>query len=303
MQFGFEKSSAQRAPDVQREDAQKMSAGEAIAYQQYATEKQGIPFGEQADFQSYAEAQKMIEEIRTRGLDLEEVDFSVLDLRDALQREDLESKLESAVARLSMKNEKLGVMERINAAMGKMGIGKIAILLSLFSTLSAEAAQAGQYGRSSASFTGSETRMVTGRQERMKTVEMDGAKIAFQYDAFGKIEGFKMETKRTLSFEQIKKVQFVTKYMLVDGYATVLLGPKENGRRGMSFYDNERVLKMQCANIIEYIGIYSILQKKGMHQEADYIRTSLRTYMDQKESDLGGEVFNRKFISDLLDAK
>ena len=302
MRLGFENSFEQKKSNTWQRGEEKMNADEAYAYQQYATEKQGVPFNEQADTQSYVEAQKMIDEVRARGLGLEGIDFLALNLRDAGQEQDLENKLESAVAGLSLKSENPGVMERINAAMGKIGMGKIAALLSLFSTLSAEVAEAGQYGRTAAPLANSEMRMAVRQQEKVKTVEMDGAKIAFQYDAFGKIGGFKMKTKRTLSFEQIKKVQFITKYMLADGYVTVLSGRKENGRRGMDFYDNERVLKMQCANIIEYIGIYNVLQKKGMQREADYIRTSLWTYMDQKELELGGEVFNRNFIGDLLDA-
>jgi len=56
----------------------RLSNNEAILYQTYATKKEEIGFSEQAGAESYAEAERILTEIRRKGVSIDSIDWSAI---------------------------------------------------------------------------------------------------------------------------------------------------------------------------------------------------------------------------------
>lgn len=186
----------------------RLSKDEALAYQDYATSKEGAAFSEQAKDESYAEAEMFLEELQGKGIDLGKIDFKKIDLADLLVQDEISERLSKAILEYTKGKEREGILKKINEAMEKTGIKRVvalavtlSILLSVAGVKSAEAG--GQF--MSKKDMGNENILQEKFSPEVSKVliyNLDNGKIAFGYSQSGKIMDAHMDLRSNLNYDR-----------------------------------------------------------------------------------------------------
>lgn len=287
-------------PTIKKEEKNKetengrLTVEKALLYQQHATEKQGIGFSEEADKESYEEAEALLNELKEKGIVLEGMDLVGVNLKDIAQQDKLGESLEKEVAQLAMKKEDAGIMGKIGEVMETSGIKKIVLLLSLFSVLSAEGAEA-------ASKKGVEHNIKHVQQEKIKepeTLHFQGVSVTFNYDKNGIPDGCSIKSK--YGAEEARKMDIASSKMLVDNFTEIVMEAglkKPNGLNGI-----QTELKMVRRNFLIRADLYHKLLQNNMKDEAQLVRNSMLKSIVNVEQSIGAKIFDRKALGEILNS-
>ena len=100
---GPDGGSFENLPERGSSKDERLSNDEALLYQEYATKIEGREFSEQADKESYKEAENLIEKLRGSGLDWVGIEWDKIDLKDIRQIRGTQERLDT-VARLVLES-------------------------------------------------------------------------------------------------------------------------------------------------------------------------------------------------------
>lgn len=277
----------------EKEPSERLGKEEALLYQSYATEKEGVDFSEQADEQSYAEADLLIKELQSRGFDFDGMDYNALNLRDAYKLDKLNDRLEKSIAKLvNPKTDSKGILEKINGVLGVSGIGKTLVLISICSSLFATSKDA-------LAFDSTKNSERKSQQPHESTYKKDGLKIIFEYNKDGMPVKHNIVFDKAMNFDQLKNEDTMIKNILVKDYRKMI----RLADRVLFDSMQETSLKMGCRNIIMYMDLYKDFAGKNMNDEAVMMLDSITNEILMVQSDVGANVFNREFIMNQLKAQ
>lgn len=109
---------------------------EALLYQEYASQKEGKQFSEQADKQTYQEAERLIDEIRATGIDLDKISLGSIDLSNVASIEDANQRLAGAINRIAERTNNKTITGALRETLGKRYGSSIAACTAMLVLLS-----------------------------------------------------------------------------------------------------------------------------------------------------------------------
>lgn len=282
----------------------QLNKEEALAYQDYATKKESIAFSEQAKEESYIEAEMFLKELSEKGINLEGVDFSKIDLSNVVIQEDISERLQYAIWEYveNHKNDKLpeNFKQNIEEAKKKGGVGRIAALatafLILISAVGAGTAEARQ------PINKEQIKEISILQDRfspevkrvvlteLKTIE---GKVVFGYDQQGSPVEYRSETRLNIN----KKT---ATFLLVENYKEILKSAPILKNQAVDPVIVEKRYESASANLLAEVFIYKEFLNKGKIAEAQWILNDIFKKIADKENKIGGPIFDRDHIKQVL---
>lgn len=300
-----------------------LSEKEALAYQDYATNKEGIEFSEEASEESYKEAEMLLKELQAKGIDLGEIDLEKIDLFDLVIQKDVSKRLENAVQQYMEQvdgDRKDMVMEKFDIIM-KMpaGIRRVvafATLLGLVVGFGVGIATDAHASKISKEEIRKESILQNFSPEIKKIVRYHinsptvSGQVVFGYDSQGNIKDSRsvveminqvpQKDSRSKAETINQSSQYNWKNSLVENYEEVLnSAPALKGNKDIIKEATGR-LKVVSNIMLINASIYKEMIKKGKIKEAQVFQDRTQKDIEEFENKIGGPIFNKNYIETQL---